>query len=107
MQYAHANFAYYLGTVTTVMACLATIFAFFISAIRIFDALIYMTKVKPADLRRCDVIAFTEGSISTIAPHRMMEMVEENGTRKLRIKGDANALADANRSALVTSNIAT
>ena len=97
------------------MVCVAIIFAFFISAIRIFGfevygvltgsmeptypvgSLIYIRKVDPAELRVQDVITFSP-SPNVIATHRIIELVpDENNPSiiRFRTKGDANRSPDA------------
>lgn len=56
--------------------------------------LIYIRQVDPATLEQGDVITFRMSG-DTIATHRIIETVEENGQRGYRTKGDANEVADS------------
>jgi len=102
----------FLKTMTTLMVVIAILFAFFISAIRVFGlqvfgvltgsmepayptgSLVYVKSVEPSTLRVNDVITFSL-SPNVIATHRIVEVVEENGATKYRTKGDANNTVDA------------
>ena len=86
-----------LRTVTTVMVCLAIVFAFLISAIRIFGldiygvltgsmeptypvgSLIYVKKVDPEELRVRDVITYSL-TPNTVVTHRIVELVPDEKT---------------------------
>lgn len=101
----------FLKTLTSAMVIIAILFAFFISAIRIFGlqvfgvltgsmepayptgSLVYVKQVEPSTLRVNDVITFSL-SPNVIATHRIVEVVEENGATKYRTKGDANNAVD-------------
>jgi len=110
-----------LRTLTTIMVIVAMVFAFFISAIRIFGvqvfgvltgsmeptyptgSLIYVADVEAEDLRVNDVITFSL-SPNVIATHRIVEVVpDENNPSivRFRTKGDANTSVDAS---LVSAN---
>ena len=103
-----------LRTITTIMVVVALVFAFFISAIRIFGvqvfgvltgsmeptyptgSLIYVSDVDTNDLRVNDVITFSL-SPGVIATHRIVEVVpDENNPSQVsfRTKGDANNVVD-------------
>jgi len=103
---------------TTVLVCIAILFAFFISGIRIFGlqvygvltgsmeptypvgSLIYVKKLSANDtLNLQDVITFQMDNRGTIATHRIVELVpDENNpvVMKYRTKGDANDVVDSN-----------
>ncbi len=104
-----------LRSITTIMVCIAILFAFFISAIRIFGvevfgvltgsmeptyptgSLIYVKAVDASTLRVNDVITFSL-SPNVIATHRIVELVpDENNPSvvRYRTKGDANNSVDA------------
>lgn len=58
--------------------------------------LIYTTKkVDPANIEIGDAITF-QMSESTIATHRVIDIVDDNGVPKFQTKGDANDAPDAN-----------
>lgn len=104
-----------LRTITTVLVCLAIVFAFFISIIRVFGfqvygvltgsmepayptgSLIYVRDVDASTLRINDVITFSL-SPNVIATHRIVDIVEDEsnpGQYKFQTKGDANKSVDA------------
>ncbi len=104
-----------LRTITTVLVCLAIVFAFFISIIRVFGfkvygvltgsmepayptgSLIYVRDVDTNSLRIGDVITFSL-SPNVIATHRIVDIIpDENNPSMLRFqtKGDANQSVDA------------
>lgn len=104
-----------LRTITTLLVCLAIVFAFFISIIRVFGfkvygvltgsmepayptgSLIYVRDVDPETLRIGDVITFSL-SPNVIATHRIVDIVpDENNPsiRRFQTKGDANNSVDA------------
>jgi len=104
-----------LRSITTIMVCIAILFAFFISAIRVFGvdvfgvltgsmeptyptgSLIYVKPVDTSTLRVNDVITFSL-SPNVIATHRIVEIVpDENNPSvvRYRTKGDANNSVDA------------
>ena len=104
-----------LRTITTILVCLAIVFAFFISIIRVFGfkvygvltgsmepayptgSLIYVRDVDPNTLRIGDVITFSL-SPNVIATHRIVDIVaDENNPnmRRFQTKGDANNSVDA------------
>lgn len=104
-----------LRSITTIMVCIAILFAFFISAIRVFGvdvfgvltgsmeptyptgSLIYVKPVDTSTLRVNDVITFSL-SPNVIATHRIVEVVpDENNPSvvRYRTKGDANNSVDA------------
>lgn len=104
-----------LRTVTTIIVCFALIFAFMISAIRLFGvdiygvltgsmeptypvgSLIYVKKVDPNQLRVQDVITFSLTS-NTVVTHRIVEVVPDETNPRLvrfRTQGDANNAPDA------------
>lgn len=55
--------------------------------------LIYIKETDPMTLENGDVITFRMSG-DTIATHRIVEILEENGTRAFRTKGDANDVVD-------------
>ncbi len=104
-----------LRTLTTILVCLAIVFAFFISIIRVFGfqvygvltgsmepayptgSLIYVRDVDASTLRVNDVITFSL-SPNVIATHRIVDIIpDENnpGQYKFQTKGDANKSVDA------------
>lgn len=56
-------------------------------------SVIYVKTVDASSLEEGTVITYRLSG-STIATHRIIEVVEENGTRLYRTKGDANEFAD-------------
>ena len=107
-----------MKAVTSIMVCIAILFAFLISGIRIFGvqvygvltgsmeptypvgSLIYVKKLGAIDtLNIQDVITFQIDNKGTIATHRIVEVVpDENNPSILRYrtKGDANDVVDSN-----------
>lgn len=107
-----------MKAVTTIMVCIAILFAFLISGVRIFGlqvygvltgsmeptypvgSLIYVKKLKADDILNIqDVITFQIDNKGTIATHRIVEVVpdEKNPSVMLyRTKGDANEVVDSN-----------
>ncbi|MBE5813669.1 MAG: signal peptidase I [Clostridiales bacterium] len=104
-----------LRAFTTVLVCLAIVFAFFISIIRVFGfqvygvltgsmepayptgSLIYVRSVDASTLRVNDVITFSL-SPNVIATHRIVDIVQDEsnpGQYKFQTKGDANKSVDA------------
>ena len=103
-----------LRSLTTALVCVAVVFAFLISGIRLLGyqvygvltgsmvptypvgSLIYVKETSPNDLELRDVITFSSGK--TIVTHRIIEIVrDENNPSQLkfRTKGDANNDPDA------------
>ncbi len=100
-----------IKTAATALVCVAVIFAFLISGIRIFGfqiygvltgsmapsypvgSLVYVQSVQPSELQLRDVITFSSGK--NVVTHRIVEIVPEGGTTRFRTKGDANDEADA------------
>lgn len=103
-----------LRSLTTALVCVAVVFAFLISGIRLFGfqvygvltgsmvpaypvgSLIYVRETDPNDLELRDVITFSSGK--TIVTHRIVEIVrdESNPSQlRFRTKGDANNDPDA------------
>lgn len=56
-------------------------------------SLIYVAKTDPATLEKGNIITFRLDS-STVATHRIVEVLEENGQLSFRTKGDANEVED-------------
>lgn len=56
-------------------------------------SVIYVKEVDPHALKDGDVITFRFGA-DTIATHRIVEVIEENGETAFRTKGDANDVED-------------
>lgn len=56
-------------------------------------SIIYVKDVEPDTLENGDIITFRISG-STIATHRIIDTVEENGVRMFRTKGDANDVED-------------
>ena len=56
-------------------------------------SLVYIRNVKPAALKEGDVITFNSGKGIRVT-HRIMEVVEQDGRRTFRTKGDANDHGD-------------
>lgn len=104
-----------LRSITTLLVCIAVLFSFFVSIIRVFGfriygvltgsmepayptgSLIYVRDVNPDDLRIGDAITFSL-SPNVIATHRIVGIVpdENNPTyRRFQTKGDANRSVDA------------
>lgn len=103
-----------LRSLTTALVCVAIVFAFLISGIRLFGfqvygvltgsmvpaypvgSLIYVREVDPNDLELRDVITYSSGK--TIVTHRIVEIVRDDNNPyqlKFRTKGDANNDPDA------------
>jgi signal peptidase len=104
-----------LRSLTTVLVCIAILFSFFVSIIRVFGfkvygvlsgsmepayptgSLIYVRNVDPDDLRIGDAITFSL-SPNVIATHRIVGIIpDENNPAFIRLqtKGDANLIADS------------
>lgn len=97
--------------VTTALVALVIILAMLLVGVRLFGieiftvlsgsmepeyhtgSVIYVKPTDAADLAEGDVITFRIGS-GTVATHRIIEVVEENGEIAYRTKGDANGIAD-------------
>lgn len=56
-------------------------------------SVIYVKKADTATLKVDDVITFRIGG-GTVVTHRITEVIEGNGIRRFRTKGDANEIAD-------------
>ena len=103
-----------INTVSTILVTLVVILALLLVAPRFFGidtyvvisgsmepefktgGLIYTTKkVDPANIEIGDAITF-KMSESTIATHRVIDIVDDNGVPKFQTKGDANEAPDAN-----------
>lgn len=103
-----------INTVSTILVALVVILALLLVAPRFFGidtyvvisgsmepefktgGLIYTTKkVDPSNIEIGDSITFRM-SESTIATHRVIDIVDDNGVPKLQTKGDANDAPDAN-----------
>lgn len=103
-----------LRSITTVLVCIAVLFSFFVSIIRVFGfrvygvlsgsmepayptgSLIYVRNVNPDDLRIGDAITFSL-SPNVIATHRIVGIIpDENNPafRRFQTKGDANRSVD-------------
>ncbi len=103
-----------LRSLTTALVCVAIVFAFFISGIRLLGfqvygvltgsmvpaypigSLIYVREIDPNDLELRDVITYSSGK--TIVTHRIVEIVRDDNNPyqlKFRTKGDANNDPDA------------
>lgn len=100
-----------LRTISTMLVCVAMLFAFAISGVRLFGiqiygvltgsmepayptgSLIYVKEVEPTELQVRDVITFNMSG--TTATHRIIEIVQDDGTLRFRTKGDANDEPDA------------
>lgn len=103
-----------LRSLTTALVCVAIVFAFFISGIRLLGfqvygvltgsmvpaypigSLIYVKETDPNDLELRDVITYSSGK--TIVTHRIVEIVRDDNNPyqlKFRTKGDANNDPDA------------
>lgn len=107
-----------MKAVTSIMVCVAILFAFLISGIRIFGmqvygvltgsmeptypvgSLIYVKKLGANDpLNIQDVITFQIDNRGTIATHRIVEVVPDENNPSIvryRTKGDANDVVDSN-----------
>ena len=59
------------------------------------DDLIFTRKVDAATLKKGDIIAFQPAGEITVVTHRIVELVEEDGVKGFRMKGDANNTTDA------------
>lgn len=57
-------------------------------------SLIYVTKTDPATLKEGHIITFRLDG-DTVVTHRIVEVLEENGQRSFRTKGDANDVEDS------------
>lgn len=107
------------NAISTAMVCIVVIFAILLVGVKLVGldvfivlsgsmepeyhtgSVIYVKKIDdPSDLKVKDVITFRL-SEDTIATHRIIELVEEDGQIKYRTKGDANEVEDA---ALVTQS---
>lgn len=103
-----------INTVSTILVALVVILALLLVAPRFFGidtyvvisgsmepefktgGLIYTTKkVDPSNIEIGDAITFRM-SESTIATHRVIDIVDDNGVPKFQTKGDANDAPDAN-----------
>ena len=56
-------------------------------------SVIYVKDIETAELQEGDIITF-QMNVDTVATHRIIEVVEENGTTAFRTKGDANDVED-------------
>ena len=56
-------------------------------------SVIYVKDIETAELQEGDIITF-QMNADTVATHRIIEVVEENGTTAFRTKGDANDVED-------------
>lgn len=65
-------------------------------------SVIYVKDADPSKLKTGDVITFRIGG-GTVVTHRIVEVLEENGSIRYRTKGDANEIADG--SLVNTQNI--
>lgn len=57
-------------------------------------SVIYVVDADPADLEAGDVITYKLGGTQTIATHRIVEVIDNNGDLQFRTKGDANEHED-------------
>lgn len=98
---------------TTVLLSIALVFAILIWGLRLIGmnvfivqsgsmepelhvgALVYVSKADSDDLAVGDIITFNI-SEDTLATHRIIEVVQENGSVAYRTKGDANEMEDSN-----------
>ena len=96
---------------TTVIVAVIAVFVLFLAGVRLFGlqgytvlsgsmepvyktgSVIYVKQTDTAELQKDDVITFYATG-STVATHRIIEVVEEDGVRRFRTKGDANDIAD-------------
>ena len=58
-------------------------------------SLIYVDEIDTDDLKENDIITF-KLTDKVVATHRIVEIVDENGRKKFRTKGDANEEVDEN-----------
>ncbi|MBR6801107.1 MAG: signal peptidase I [Eubacteriaceae bacterium] len=98
---------------TTILVLLVVILAMLLAGVRVFGidiytvlsgsmeptyqtgSVIYVKDVDdPYSLTEGDIITFAISGGDTLATHRIIEVVNENGTVAYRTKGDANDMAD-------------